>query len=191
VFYVSCAIPAFHAFQMREFPEFPHFTHFPHYAFPDPRTWTGCWGWHRTSLAWRGVTGHHGKGSGIVMSACPRCDVCIIICTRTYIYICILGNTRITNAGIPGIPALQMREFREYPHYKCGNSGNTRIRCHIYERSIINLKIYHWVNHLYNCEYPEQFSLLWRLALYRSLTHMCMDVMVMYGCMGDTYIHIQ
>jgi hypothetical protein len=106
-------IPAFHAFQMREFPEFPHF---PHYAFPDPRTWTGCWGWHRTSLAWRGVTGHHGKGSGIVMSACPRCDVCIIICTRTYIYICILGNTRITNAGIPGIPALQMREFREYPH---------------------------------------------------------------------------
>jgi len=113
VFYVNCGIPAFHAFQMREFPEFPHFTH---YAFPDPRTWTGCWGWHRTSLAWRGVTGHHGKGSGLVMSACPRCDVCIIICTRTYIYICILGNTRITNAGIPGIPALQMREFREYPH---------------------------------------------------------------------------
>ena len=116
VVYVSCAIPAFHAFQMREFPEFPHFAHFPHCAFPDPRTWTGCWGWHRTSLAWRGVTGHHGKGSGIVMSACPRCDACIIICTRTYIYICILGNTRITNAGIPGIPALQMREFREYPH---------------------------------------------------------------------------
>ena len=79
---------------------------FPHYAFPDPRTWTGCWGWHRTSLAWRGVTGHHGKGSGMVMSACPRCDACIIICTRTYIYICILAET-----------ALQMRE---YPHYKCG-----------------------------------------------------------------------
>ena len=116
VFYVKCAIPAFHAFQMREFPEFPHFTHFPHYAFPDPRTWTGCWGWHRTSLAWRGVTGHHGKGSGMVLSACPRCDVCIIICTRTYIYICISGNTRISNAGIPGIPAFQMREFREYPH---------------------------------------------------------------------------
>ena len=125
VVYVSCAIPAFHAFQMREFPEFPHF---PHYAFPDPRTWTGCWGWHRTSLAWRGVTGHHGKGSGIVMSACPRCDVCIIICTRTYIYICILaetalqmrkyphykcGNTRITNAGIPGIPAFGVTFMRD------------------------------------------------------------------------------
>ena len=121
-------IPAFHAFQMREFPEFPHF---PHYAFPDPRTWTGCWGWHRTSLAWRGVTGHHGKGSDIVMSACPRCDVCIIISTRIYIYICISGNTRISNAGI-GNTAFQMREFWEF-----------RIRCHIYERSIINLKIYH------------------------------------------------
>ena len=84
------------------------FSAFPHYAFPDPRTWTGCAGWHRTSLAWRGVTGHHGKGSDMVMSAYPRCDACIIICTRTYIYICILAET-----------ALQMRE---YPHFKCGNT---------------------------------------------------------------------
>ena len=120
VVYVGCRISRTSHFPHFAFPalrisRITHFriTHFPHYAFPDPRTWTGCTGWHRTSLAWRGVTGHHGKGSGIVMSACPRCDVCIIICTRTYIYICILAET-----------ALQMRE---YPHYKCGYSGNTRI----------------------------------------------------------------